>query len=73
VRHGFLHYSAARSRTKTSCYPVATDAANTILGRRISSLGAGFPTLKKNFQNGIRLLTTWGPIHIIRRVWVVGG
>jgi len=69
----FLHYSAAPRTTKTNCYVVGPDYANSILGRGIPLPEAGVPTLKKNFQNGIRLLTTRKRIHIIRAMWMVGG
>jgi hypothetical protein len=36
---------------------IGSNIANGILGGGISSLCAGIPALKKNFQNGIRLLT----------------
>jgi len=69
----FLQFSAARRTTKTNCYVVVSDNPNSILRSRIPLPEAGIPTLKKNFQNGIRLLTARSLIHIIRAMWMVGG
>jgi hypothetical protein len=59
--------------TKTSCYRDRVQRANGILRARISRADGSNPALKKNFQNGIRLLTSHKKRSIIRRVWVVGG
>ena len=54
---GFCTIRRSPRATKTHCYALPMRALNSILGWGISSLDAAFPTLKKNFQNGIRLLT----------------
>jgi len=57
VGHGFFAQQRGCDPTKTHCYVIRPDLANGILGEGISLLCPGIPALKKNFQNGIRLLT----------------